>query len=99
MTVLTGLASGLGSVVLAYAAWMASLVKGGDYVQISQVYMYCFLAFLLILVGQINTFKLVPALIGVSAKEPSFNERIALHEFRTFSVRQGEYYKRAQSAI
>ena len=84
---------------LFYAAWIASIFKGSiNQSETIKVYMYCGSSFALIMLGQVSSVKLIPAIVA-AGKEPTLAERFSLHEFRSFSIRQGEYHKRAQVAF
>jgi len=98
MSVLSLLLNAAGAAGLLYTAWIASLFKGsGGSQENSLLYMYCAASFALVVLGQLAAMKLVPAIV-TAGREPTIAERSSLHEFRTFSVRQGEYHKRAQAA-
>ena len=98
MSVLSLVLNAAGAAGLLYTAWIASLFKGSGGSQENYVvYMYCAVSFGLIVLGQLAAMKLAPAIV-TAGREPTIAERSGLHEFRTFSVRQGEYHKRAQAA-
>jgi hypothetical protein len=98
MSLLSFFLTSVGVAGLFYAAWVASVFKGSrDQSETMKLYMYCASSFGLIMLGQLSSMKLKPAIV-TAGKEPTFSERSGLHEFRRFSVRQGEYHKRAQAA-
>jgi hypothetical protein len=95
MSFLSFIFTSLGSIALCYAAWMGNQVK---IAKSNQMYIFCGVGFVFILLGQLITLKLTPALIAGGRKEPTFAQKSSLHEFRRHNARQGQYHKRAQAA-
>jgi hypothetical protein len=100
MTWLSNLLTAIGVIILSFAAWIVGQVsESSQELDKNKIYLYCAAAFACILIGQIHSLRLTTALMNDTIKEPSFVERVSLQDFRTFSVRQGEYHKRAQAAF
>lgn len=88
-----------GFVILSYAAWVVRQVSESTQVLPKfDIYLYCGVAFALILLGQLSTLQITPAVVNGNTKENAFVERAAHNELKSFSFRQGEYHKRAQAA-
>jgi len=99
MTFISNVLTAAGFVILSYAAWVVRQVsESTQALPKFDIYLYCGSAFALILLGQVNTLQIVPAVVSSDTKENAFVERAAHYELKSFSVRQGEYHKRAQSA-
>jgi len=86
-------------VILSYAAWMVRQVSESTQILPKfTIYLYCGIAFALILFGQLCALQILPAVVSSNTKENAFAERAAHNELKSFSIRQGEYHKRAQAA-
>ena len=99
MTISSNLLTAAGLAILSYAAWIVRQVSESTQpLPKFDIYLYCGVAFVLILLGQLSTLRIVPAVVSSDTKENAFVERAAHYEFKSFSIRQGEYHKRAQAA-